>query len=217
MACVIAQTAKASTPSQGDDCQCGPECSPETGEGGHHDCHADQHRDQAWPRSPVREPCAEKITRRQANPDSQQNETDMCFCDAGDVCQDRRHKGEEGEHAGGGERADRQRQPDRRRLQHADFCTQIACGFDRRKETNQAQQGECADTGDDEEGRTPACGLADEGAERHADDIGDGQSADHEGNRPSAAVGQRAARGNHRRKKAAWNRAVTIRASMSTP
>lgn len=183
---------------QRDDHRCDPGRSPETGEGGQHKGDSDQYRNKAWPCPPIRHPCAEIITGRQTNPDGQQNETDICFGDAGVARQDRRHVGEEGEHAGGGERADRQRQPDRRRLQRMDFGTQIACGFDGRKETNQAEQRDCADAGDDEKGRTPACGLTDEGAERHADDIGDGQSADHEGNRPSAAVGRREARGRYR-------------------
>ncbi|MCY1430137.1 hypothetical protein D9M71_460770 [compost metagenome] len=62
----------------------------------------------------------------------------------------------------------------------------------------QADQRHHADDGHHPEGRTPAGSLAERGAQRHAEDVGQGQAGEHQGDGGSLAVGRHQTGGDHR-------------------
>ncbi|MCY1174110.1 hypothetical protein D9M73_142970 [compost metagenome] len=67
-----------------------------------------------------------------------------------------------------------------------------------RQEAHQADQGNDTDHGDRPEGRTPACVLAQGGAQRNAEYVGQGQAGEHQRHGRRTAVGRYQAGGHHR-------------------
>ncbi|CAM5530578.1 hypothetical protein GCM10010343_76530 [Streptomyces avidinii] len=163
------------------------------GEGEDHQYQAEAAEDevQAGHQGPVGGPAAEYVAHAQPDPEEDEEPRDGAVGEAG---QFRHHRGEVGE--GGedpAEAEDRrgQRQPHLGLAEDGEFTAQ-GPPFRRRLRRHQgdeAEQSDDPDTGHGPEGRAPPELLAQEGAQRYAEHIGQGEAGEHQGDGAGPPVG----------------------------
>ncbi len=167
----------------------------------HDHCQCHQAAKQGGYQPAVGQLAAEQVAQHQAAAEHQQHRRHGALGETGKAGQQRRHVAEHGEHAAETEHGGQQTKQHGRALQHAEIVAQVAGrrrGAVARQVDRQNRQGQHSDAGHHPEGRTPAIELAEPGAQRDAEDGGDGQAGEHQGDGRGAALGRHQAGGDHR-------------------
>ena len=146
----------------------------------------------------VGELAAQKIAQHQPAAEDEQDRRDGRLGEPGDLGQDRRDIGEDREHAGIAEHRGEKPEQHRATRQHLQLVGETAAlsGFLTilRDEERDHRQRRNADEGHGPERRAPAIGLAEPGAEGNAEDVGDRQTGEHDGDGRGLLVGGHEAR-----------------------
>lgn len=147
-------------------------------------------------RRAVGEPATDGVPADHAEAEEDRQPGDRAVGEAGDVGHHRRDVGDDREGAAEAEPGHRHGEQDLDVLGGGELMTEV-CAFGLRQLGDQpgdAQQPDHAERGDAGEGDAPADGLPDEGAQGDTDDMGDGQPADHHGDRTGLLLGRPARR-----------------------
>ena len=171
--------------------------------GEQHDRESNQRADDCRHQVAVGEATAQQVAGDQPGAEDEQDRRDGGFGKAADAGEDGREIGEGGEDADPAQHGGQQAEQHRAAAQHGKraFGAVLRSGDRRlvaRHQQRDNDEGKDADQRHGQEGRAPAIGLAEPGAERHAENVGDGEAGEHQGDGRGLPVGGDEAGGDDR-------------------